>query len=382
MWKKLLESIFPSLGSGVLGGLMNQIFGLTRGEREQNKYNSFEAQLQRDWSEKQAQNANAFAAEQAQLNRDFQAEQSSTQYQRGVADMQAAGLNPALAYGQGGATAMSGAAATPSMPTGEAARGSGRGAPVSLSDIMQSAYMSKQLERVDQEISESQARVDNINAHTRYTGLEIAMYNRLTDAQIRQIEQSIRTGAVEQRLKESGIKVNEAEAALKNKQAILSGIDAETRAQLNNLEARLRMAQIGLTYANTSEARERTKVYGAQITELLQRACTEAAQAGLYDQQALNLLVEQGILEYDRETKGYLTSKKKLTYTLDCVGKVVGAIGGAVSIGAGVMSGVGALKGAAALSGMNALKAVPGTGLTGAPANAFDPYHLRGAGWQ
>lgn len=42
----------------------------------------------------------------------FQKEQSSTQYQRGVADMEAAGLNPGLAYQQGGASAQTGASAT------------------------------------------------------------------------------------------------------------------------------------------------------------------------------------------------------------------------------------------------------------------------------
>lgn len=55
---------------------------------------------------------NAFNAEQAQLNRDFQADMASSQYQRGVADMQAAGVNPALAMSNGGAAAPSGSNAS------------------------------------------------------------------------------------------------------------------------------------------------------------------------------------------------------------------------------------------------------------------------------
>lgn len=58
-----------------------------------------------------------FNAQQAQIQRDWEEKMSNTAYQRAVEDMRSAGLNPYLAYSQGGASTPQGSVASINSPT-------------------------------------------------------------------------------------------------------------------------------------------------------------------------------------------------------------------------------------------------------------------------
>lgn len=85
------------LGGLSLGGTVGGVLGFI-GQQQTN---------QKNWDIAQA--ANQASAEQARSQMEFQERMRATQYQTAVDDMKKAGLNPMLAYSQGGAGTPSGA---------------------------------------------------------------------------------------------------------------------------------------------------------------------------------------------------------------------------------------------------------------------------------
>lgn len=79
----------------------------------------------------------AFSAAEAQKNREYQKMLSDTSYQRAVADLKAAGFNPALIVGQGGASSPTSAAA---FSTSKQAISAGKNATQLLNTLISSAF--------------------------------------------------------------------------------------------------------------------------------------------------------------------------------------------------------------------------------------------------
>lgn len=102
-----------------------------------------------------ATSTNQFNAQQAQLQRDFEERMSSTAYQRAIADIKQAGLNPAMLYASGG-----NGASTPSGANASGTKGGYMDAIGGTANLINSITNARRVDAITKsnELSASNAR--------------------------------------------------------------------------------------------------------------------------------------------------------------------------------------------------------------------------------
>ncbi len=154
LWQGI-KNVAGTVGGPLVAGGMGLIGG-----RQANTANLQEAARDREFQSAEAGKSRTFTSAEAKRQMDFQERMSSTSWSRAIKDMEAAGMNPALLYQQGGASSPGGASGAGAAGSGSMGR---------VQDVLSPAVSSAmQLRRMNQELKNMRQTEDTGLAQKYY----------------------------------------------------------------------------------------------------------------------------------------------------------------------------------------------------------------------
>lgn len=256
--------VIPAIAA-IGGALLNK-----EGQEDANAANISQSDKTIEFNREQAELGRTWNQGMWERQRDYNTDMANTQYQRAVGDMQAAGLNPMLAYQQGGNASMP----APSVSSQNASYGN----PARVENVTASA-----LAAAGQVISltNMQRQGENIEADTALknaqAGRETASAGELT-----QRVQNLKQDMEEQQYRMANIRQD-----TMNKFQQQELLEAET--QLTRIKQDLTKGEIGLVEAKTAYNKILTRLQELEIPGMENVANYERSQVGEFIPYAKNI---------------------------------------------------------------------------------------------